>query len=104
MAGPGEAGRPLWRRSTGDSLTLGWEVFPLVYNMGFSDRWIRAALALVLMFVGAAAGGAWAVVLFILTALLMGTAVLGYCPLYGLLHITTYHPRPRYGLVEPPTR
>ena len=59
-------------------------------NMGQSDRVIRAiigiaALLLALFIVS----GGWAIVLYVLAAIMIVTAVVGVCPLYLPFHIST---------------
>jgi hypothetical protein len=61
-------------------------------NMGPADRKLRAfVLAPVLVVAGVLAGPAgWlAVVFYVLAAVMLGTAAVGYCPLYGLLGLNT---------------
>lgn len=61
-------------------------------NMGHIDRAVRgllvapaAIVAAVLLGPATAAG----IVLFVVAAVMAGTASLGYCPLYSLLHVST---------------
>jgi hypothetical protein len=60
-------------------------------NMGLADRSIRLVVAVLLgffYFSGWLTGG-WQVALVIVTSVLALTAVVGICPLYTLLGITT---------------
>jgi hypothetical protein len=60
-------------------------------NMGTLDRVLRAAVGVVLVGVGALAGlGAlWTALAFVVGALMLGTAALGYCPAYTPLGLRT---------------
>lgn len=60
-------------------------------NMGSADRALRAVLGPVLVVAGVLAGpaGTLAVVLYVLGAVMLGTAAVGYCPLYALLGVWT---------------
>jgi hypothetical protein len=61
-------------------------------NMGSADRLARAVLiapiAVVLAFV-VGAGSALGIVLFVVAAVMLGTAAVGFCPLYRLLGVDT---------------
>jgi hypothetical protein len=61
-------------------------------NMSNLDRGLRgfvvAPVAIVLATV-AGAGSIGGIVLFALAAIMLGTSAVGFCPLYGLLHIDT---------------
>ncbi|GAA6524985.1 DUF2892 domain-containing protein [Intrasporangium sp. DVR] len=63
-------------------------------NLGASDRLARAVLGVGAL--GWAAALGWsstaAIVLLALAALLVVTAAAGFCPLYRLLGLSTYHP------------
>ena len=57
-------------------------------NVGMTERWIRIIIGLVvlsLMFI--LQGGLWWIGLFGLIPLLTG--IVGFCPLYALLHVST---------------
>lgn len=60
-------------------------------NMGQLDRIIRIVVAVVLAILAfAAALPSWAtIVLGLLAAVLLATSVIGFCPLYALLKIST---------------
>lgn len=53
------------------------------------DRIIRVALGVVLAGVGIGVGGTVAIVLYILAAVMLVTAITGFCPLYKLFGIDT---------------
>ncbi len=55
------------------------------------DRIVRVILGIVLLFLGlgGATSGILAIVLDVLGVVLLVTGVVGFCPLYGLLHIKT---------------
>jgi len=62
-------------------------------NMGSADRKLRAfVVAPVLVVAGLLAGPAgWlAIVLYVLAAVMAGTAAVGFCPLYALFGVRTY--------------
>ena len=64
-------------------------------NMGWFDRVVRLALAVVLgitVFTNAITG-VLAVVMSVIGLILLVTSILGFCPLYALLHISTGHGR-----------
>lgn len=63
-------------------------------NEGPIDRGIRAALGVVAIVGGVVVGGAPAVLLYVVGAVLLGTAAVGWCPLYRVLSISTC-PAPR---------
>ncbi len=56
-------------------------------NEGRIDRVARLVLAMVAVALplSGTVGGAWAVLLYVVAAVLLVTAVVGYCPLYGVL-------------------
>jgi Inner membrane protein YgaP-like, transmembrane domain len=60
-------------------------------NVGSADRLLRGAAGVVLLVVSALGGMelGWAVVVFAFAALLLGTAVLGFCPGYLALGLHT---------------
>jgi hypothetical protein len=63
-------------------------------NMGPADRIIRAfVVAPVLLVVAAVVGFATVlgVVLVVLSAVMLGTAAVAYCPIYAALHLHTDH-------------
>ncbi len=66
-------------------------------NMSTFDRRARAFLvAPAALVVGVLTGptGAWSIVLYALTAVLLATAAAGFCPLYALLRLDTRGRRP----------
>jgi len=58
-------------------------------NESTIDRVTRVVLGAVLAGVGLSAGGTVAVVLYVLAAVMLVTAAVGFCPLYRLLGIDT---------------
>lgn len=60
-------------------------------NMHNIDRLIRAivALAIILAYMTGALAGSMSLVLLIVAVVLLATAIIGFCPLYTLLHIRT---------------
>lgn len=55
------------------------------------DRLIRAivALVIILAYMTGALAGSMSLVLLIVAVVLLATAIVGFCPLYTLLHIRT---------------
>ncbi len=68
-------------------------------NVGGWDRVIRVAVGLLLLYVGVFTGVVIADVFSLVGAVLIVTGVIGYCPLYGALQISTrrHHPGPDRG-------
>jgi hypothetical protein len=63
-------------------------------NEGTVDRWLRGVVGVLLILSGSAiAPGGWAVQL--VGAAVLATALVGWCPLYTLLHVSTYRLRHR---------
>ena len=60
-------------------------------NMGTVDRAIRilAAVAVVTLYLSNVISGTLAIILLAMSAIFVGTAVLGFCPLYIPLTIST---------------
>jgi hypothetical protein len=60
-------------------------------NMSSADRGIRAILGVLLIVLGLTGvlAGTLAVVGYVLAAVFLLTAVVSFCPLYALLHIST---------------
>lgn len=58
-------------------------------NVGRYDRWIRVILGALLLVVAAAAAGLARWVALVVGVVLVVTAAVGYCPLYGVCHIST---------------
>lgn len=60
-------------------------------NMSSTDRKVRAAVAPVLVVAGllAGPGGALAITLYAVAGILLGTAVVGFCPAYALVGFST---------------
>lgn len=60
-------------------------------NMSNIDRLIRAIVAVVLvyLFIGDIVTGTFGIILVVLGAILLITSVLGFCPLYVLLKMST---------------
>jgi Protein of unknown function (DUF2892) len=66
-------------------------------NMNTLDRALRAfvvapLLAIAALFIGA--GTILGVVLLVLTAVMLATAAVGFCPLYALFHLNTRGQQP----------
>ncbi|MHA1765796.1 MAG: YgaP family membrane protein [Promethearchaeota archaeon] len=64
------------------------------YNMGSKDRIIRSIIGVILVIVGLLIGflNAWnwiPIVLFIVAGILIFTAIIGFCPLYLPMKIST---------------
>ena len=62
-------------------------------NMGTLDRWVRGlvmAPALVVLALVVGTATVLGVVLLVLAAVMLGTAVVGFCPLYVLLHLDSH--------------
>jgi hypothetical protein len=55
------------------------------------DRILRVVFGAVLLFVGfgGVLSGTWAIVADIIGVILVLTGIVGFCPLYALLHIST---------------
>jgi hypothetical protein len=74
----------MWKQKTkGDTMTR---------NMGRWDRLIRAFLVaplLVAVALGVGIGSLLGIVLLALAAVMVGTAAVGYCPLYRLVGLST---------------
>jgi hypothetical protein len=64
----------------------------MIKNEGPLDRGIRLAGAVVAVIAAfaAGAGSLLGVVLLVVAAILLGTAAVGFCPLYRLLGVSTY--------------
>lgn len=60
-------------------------------NLGSTDRGLRIVLAVILVAFPLAglSSGALSIVLWVVAALLLVTGVLGYCPAYAVLGIST---------------
>jgi hypothetical protein len=62
-------------------------------NEGAVDRWLRGIVGVLLMISGPTIdGGAW--IVEGIGAVLIATAVIGWCPLYTLLHVNTRSAKP----------
>jgi hypothetical protein len=57
----------------------------MLSNMGKADRLIRTAAVFVIVFGSIYFNGLWA----ILGVLILLTAVMGWCPIYALFHLST---------------
>jgi len=55
------------------------------------DRILRVVFGAVLLFVGfgGVLSGTWAIVADVIGVVLVVTGIIGFCPLYALLHIST---------------
>ncbi len=58
-------------------------------NMGQTDRAIRAIVGVILVIAYFMVTGAWSWLLLVIGLVLLATAVLGTCPPYALLGIST---------------
>lgn len=58
-------------------------------NESMIDRVVRAVLGVALVSIGLVVGGVAATVMYIVAAILIVTAAIGFCPLYALLGIDT---------------
>lgn len=60
-------------------------------NMGRVDRAIRivAAIAVAVLYFGGWISGVWAIVLGVIAAIFVLTSLVGTCPLYSLLGLST---------------
>ena len=60
-------------------------------NMGLFDRTIRllAALAIAVLLIAGVIKGTWAIILAILAVILVLTTLVGYCPLYTPMGVST---------------
>lgn len=58
-------------------------------NVNTIDRIIRLVLAMAAGYLALASTGALAIVLWLVAGIMIGTAAVGFCPLYRLLGIST---------------
>lgn len=63
----------------------------MVRNESNLDRILRAVVgaAILIAWIAGALSGAWAVILGLIGLVLVATAIVGFCPLYRLLGIST---------------
>ena len=59
------------------------------HNTGTADRIARVVLAIAFAVGGALAGGTLGIILFVLAAVMLVTAAVGFCPLYRLVGVDT---------------
>ncbi len=59
------------------------------HNTGNADRIVRVILAIVFAVAGIALGGAVGIICFVLAAVMLVTAAVGFCPLYTLVGANT---------------
>lgn len=59
------------------------------HNTGSADRIARVVLAIVFAVLGVVLGGTLGIVFFVLAAVMLVTAAVGFCPLYRLVGINT---------------
>ena len=72
----------------------------MIHNMGVVDRALRALFVAPVAFVVAfvlGAGSIAGVILFVVAGIMIATAVVGFCPTYKLLGISTDHGLRRVG-------
>ena len=53
------------------------------------DRIIRFIIAIAALFGGMATSGVWSIVLWVVSAIMLITALIGFCPLYRIFGIST---------------
>lgn len=58
-------------------------------NVNTIDRVIRVVIAVLAAFFALSASGAVAVILWLVAVIILGTAAVGFCPLYKLFGIST---------------
>lgn len=58
-------------------------------NVNTIDRVIRVVIAVIAAFFAFSASGAVAVILWLVAVIMLGTAAVGFCPLYKLFGIST---------------
>lgn len=60
-------------------------------NESNADRMIRAVAGVILLFLGFGGmlSGTWAIVAYVIGAVLLLTAAIGFCPLYTLVKFST---------------
>jgi len=63
----------------------------MVKNMSSTDRWIRLAIAVLLIWLNytAVITGAWSTLAWIVVVIFVVTSAIGYCPMYQILKIST---------------
>ena len=61
----------------------------MTHNTGNADRIARVVLAIVFAVAGIAVGGTLGIVFFVLAAVMLVTAGVGFCPLYRLVGVNT---------------
>ena len=61
----------------------------MTHNTGNADRIVRVVLAIVFAVAGVALGGTLGIVSFVLAAVMLVTAAVGFCPLYRLVGVNT---------------
>ena len=59
------------------------------HNTGNADRIVRVLLAIAFTAGGILAGGTLGIVLFVMAAVMLVTAAVGFCPLYRLVGVDT---------------
>lgn len=70
----------------------------MVRNLASWDRWLRAIAGLALLAITATWASPFRWVTLVAAVVLVATAGVGYCPVYGACHIRTYsteHPQQR---------
>jgi len=77
------------RDAEGSLLKPGKGGIAVKHNLSNIDRGIRAVLGAALIAGGVVVGGITGIVLYAVAAILLGTAAVGFCPLYKLLGIDT---------------
>jgi hypothetical protein len=65
-----------------------------MHNVGSTDRLVRFVIAALAIVVGVVAGGGVGVALFVVAAIAAVTGLVGFCPLYKVIGVTTCKVRP----------
>lgn len=60
-------------------------------NMGHIDRIVRliTAIAFSLLYISTPVHGIWTLIMLFIGGLLIGSAAIGYCPIYALMGVDT---------------
>jgi hypothetical protein len=79
-------------RQQADGFHLETEGLTMKHNLGNVDRMLRAfvvAPLAIILGVVTGAGSVLGIVLFVVAAIMLGTAAIGFCPLYRLFGVNT---------------
>jgi type IV secretory pathway TrbD component len=58
-------------------------------NLGSADKVVRIAIAVVAAVLALVVGGGWGIVLWVVAAIMVLTAVVGVCPIYKAVGLST---------------